>query len=133
MGVTVDSTFVVNVIRGDPGALSKGAEIDERGEARFVSTPVLYEVTTGILFRESRQDAESFARLAARFALLPFDASSARKAAEIQTDLLRAGRPKSHTDVMIAAIAVTGGHSLVTRDRGFRDIASVVELSLESY
>ncbi len=133
MGVTADSTFIVDVMKGDRGALSKAADLEQRREPRFLSTPVLYEVTTGILFRESRREAETFARLASRFAFLPFNEPSARMAAEIQSELLRAGRPKSHTDVMIAAIAAVGGHSLITRDRDFQDIASVAELTLVSY
>lgn len=133
MGVTVDSTFLIDVMKGDRGALAKDAEVDARRDPRFLSTPVLYEVGAGILFRRSRQEAEAFARLASRFSVLPFDERSARKASEIQADLYRAGRPKSHTDVMIAGIAAVHGHTLVTRDRDFQDIAAIVGLSLESY
>jgi len=133
MGVTMDSTFLIDVMDGDRGALAKANDLQEGRHPLFVGTPVLYEVTTGILFRGSRQEAEAFASLASRFTILPFDEPSARRAAEIQSDLLRVGRPKGHTDVMIAGIAAAGGHSLVTRDRDFEDIAGVVGLSLESY
>ena len=133
MGITVDSTFLVDLMKGDPGARGKAADLNARRESRFLSTPVLYEVLVGILFRGSRQEAEVFAGIASRFAILPFDERSARTAADIQTDLLRAGRPKSHADVMIASVAAAGGHSLVTRDHGFQDIAGIVGLSLESY
>ena len=133
MGVTLDSTFLIDLLDEDQGAVEKANDLHEGRHPLFIGTPVLYEVTTGILFRGSRQEAEVFARLAFRFTVLPFDEPSARKAAEIQADMLRAGRPKQHTDVMVAAIAAAGGHSLVTRDRDFEDIAAVIGLSVESY
>jgi len=133
VGVAADSTFLVDLIKGDRGARGKAADLDARRESRLLSTPVLYEVLVGILFRGSRQEAEVFAGIASRFTILPFDERSARRAAEIQTELLRAGRPKSHADVMIASVAAEGGHSLVTRDRDFQDIAAVAGLTVETY
>ena len=133
LGVTLDSTFLIDLMDEDRGAVTKANELHEGRHPLFIGTPVLYEVTTGILFGGSRQEAEAFARLASRFTVLPFDEPSARKAAEMQSDMLRVGRPKQHTDVMVAAIAAAGGHSLVTRDRDFEDIARIVGLSLESY
>jgi predicted nucleic acid-binding protein len=129
----MDSTFLIDVMDEDRRALAKAEELHEGRHPLFIGTPVLYEVTTGILFRGSRQEAQAFSRLASRFTILPFDEPSAKRAAEIQADLLRVGKPKGQTDVMIAGIAAAGGHSLVTRDRDFEDIAAVVGLALESY
>ena len=86
-----------------------------------------------MLYTRSRSEASAFRGLASRFALLPFDEAAAMKAAEIRAELMRLGRVKSHVDVMIAGVAAAAGHTLVSRDDDFRDIAQAVGLVLESY
>ena len=133
MGITVDTTYVVDYLRDDEGALTKSEELDRRKEAKFLSTPVLYEISAGLLHRRSRSETAAFRALASSFVLLPFDESAAVLAAEIRAELLRLGRVKGNVDVMIAGIAAAGGHSLITRDEDFRAIAETITLSLESY
>ena len=58
---------------------------------------------------------------------------AALKAAEIRAELLRLGRVKSHVDIMIAGVALEGSHTLVTRDRDFKEIAETVGLDVEAY
>jgi len=133
MGVTVDTNFIIDVLRADPAALVKSQEIDVRPETKLLSTPVLYEITSGLLYTRSRSEAGAFRTLASRFAILPFDEPAAARAAEIRAELMRLGRLKSHVDVMIAGVAAAGGHVLVTRDRDFEDIAEAVGLVVEPY
>ena len=121
------------MLRSDAAALAKSAELDGRPDIKILSTPVLYEITSGLLYTRSRSEASAFRALAARFAILPFDEAAASKAAEIRAELMRLGRAKSHVDVMIAGIASAAGHSLVTRDRDFAEVASTVGLVLETY
>ena len=133
LGITVDSNFIIDVLRLDPDALAKSTELDGRADVKLLSTPVLYEITSGLLYTRSRSEASAFRALAARFAVLPFDEPAATKAAEIRAELMRLGRVKSHVDVMIGGVAASGGHALVTRDRDFENIAPTVGLVLESY
>ena len=133
MGITVDSNFIIHILRSDPAALAKAKQIDDSGQAKFLSTPVLYEISAGLLFTGSRTEATAFLALASRFASLPFDESAALKAAEIRAELLRLGRVKSHVDIMIAGIALQASHLLVTRDQDFKEISDGVGLKLESY
>ncbi|MEK6987861.1 MAG: PIN domain-containing protein [Candidatus Thermoplasmatota archaeon] len=133
LGITVDSNYVIDLLRLERGAVSKAEEMDRRPDVKTLSTPVLYEVSAGLLFSRSRSEAAAFRAIAARFQVLPFDESAATKAAEIRAELMRLGRSKGHVDVMIAGIAAAGGHVLVTRDRDFRDIADTMGLRLEAY
>ncbi len=133
MGVTVDTNFIIHILRSDPAALEKAKEVEDRGEAKFLSTPVLYEISAGLLFTRSRTEAAAFRALASRFGSLPFDESAALKAADIRAELLRMGRAKSHVDIMIAGIALEGSHVLITRDRDFKDIAETVGPNVEAY
>lgn len=43
----------------------------------------------------------------------------------------RLGRVKNVVDILAADIALAGDHFLVTRDRGFRDIAEATGLVIE--
>ena len=133
MGATLDTTFIIDLLRGDSGARAKARELDGRKEPTILSTPVLYEISSGLLYRRSRSETAAFRALASRFDLHAFDESSAVRAAEIRAELMRLGRVKGHVDLMLAGIAVAGGHTLVTRDRDFHEIAKAVTLSLESY
>ncbi len=133
MGITVDTSYVIDVLREDEGALAKSEELDHRREAKFLSTPVLYEVSAALLHRRSRSETAAFRALASSFVVLPFDEPSAMKAAEIRTELLRMGRVKGHVDVMIGGIAAAGGHTLITRDQDFQEIAETMALSIDSY
>ncbi|MEK6851485.1 MAG: PIN domain-containing protein [Candidatus Thermoplasmatota archaeon] len=132
-GITVDSTFVIDVIRNDPAALSMSEDLVRRRETKFLTTPVIYEITSGLLYTRSRSEAAAFRAIASRFAVLPFDEPSAVRAADIRAELIRLGRVKGHVDVMIAGIAAEGGHTLVTRDRDFRQISEATGLRVESY
>lgn len=133
MGITVDSNFIIHLLRSDPTALVKAKQIDDSGQAKFLSTPVLYEISAGLIFTGSRTEASAFRALASRFGSLPFDEVAAGRAAEIRAELLRLGRAKSHLDIMIAGIALQGSHALVTRDRDFEEIAETLGLNVESY
>lgn len=133
MGITVDTNFIIDFLRADPAAVAKAKDLDGRRETKFLTTPVLYEVSAGLLFTRSRSETARFHGLASRFAILPFDEPAAMRAAEIRAELLRLGRAKSHVDVMIAGMAAAGGHVLVSRDRDLRELSETIGLNLESY
>jgi predicted nucleic acid-binding protein len=102
-------------------------------EARFIAAPVVFEVSSGLLYRRARRQAAEFRNIAARFSPLAFDAAAARRAAEIRAEFKAIGRPKAPVDAMIAGTALAGGHALVTRDRNFDAIADAFGLRIDSY
>lgn len=69
----------------------------------------------------------------ARFHVAPLDLASAERAAAIRVELSRVGRFKGVGNVLAAWIALSGNHSLVTRDEEFREIAEASGLAVESY
>jgi predicted nucleic acid-binding protein len=133
MGVTVDSSFVIDILRSESAALAKDKELKDRRETKFLTTPVLYEITSGLLFTRSRSEAAAFHGLASGFPILSLDEASARRAAEIRAELLHSGKVKDHVDVMLAGITLEGGHTLVTRDKDFQDVGQVMGLNVETY
>ena len=133
MGYVLDSTFIVDLLRSDSSAKKRAKELDARREPKLLSTPVLYEVASGLLHTRSRSEAAAFHRLSANYTIVPLDEASAMRAAEIRSELLKLGRVKSHVDTMIAGIAAAGGHILVSRDADFQAISGALGLQVESY
>lgn len=107
--------------------------MDARREPTLLSTPVLYEIASGLLYTRSPSESAAFLRLSANYTIVPFDEVSALKAAEIRAELMKLGRVKSHVDTMIAAIAAAGRHIVVSRDADFRVISGALGLQVESY
>ncbi len=133
VGVAVDTSFVIDLLQGHDKALAKARELEGEDEPRFLPAPVLYEVEAGLRFTRSRLEAARFREIAGGFPLLPLDEAAALAAAKLRAELLRLGRPKSHSDVMIAGTAMAGNHRLVTRDADIREVGEEVGLLVEGY
>lgn len=131
--ISLDTNFLVDLLRGSKDAVEKAREIDGSGAAVYISTPVLYEIQAGLFHRRSRSEAEAFRALASRYGILPFDQESAVKAAEIRAELLRLGRPKAHVDVMVAGIALARGLKLVSRDEDIIALGGTFGFRVERY
>ncbi len=102
----------------------------QAADALFVASFSLAEIERGVLERTAgrkRDDLEAWFRgpggLKALFAgrILPFDERAAAEWARIMADGAAAGRPRSATDMIIAATAAANGCTVVTlNDRDFR-------------
>ncbi len=130
MGTVLDTTILIDILRGEETAVLLADRLDEGQEPVLIPTPALYEIETGLQFTGSRSEAKRFERSASRFPLASFDEAAARQAAGIRAELLRLGTVKSHPDVMIAGIAAAGNHRLVTRDGDFETIADAMGLDV---
>ncbi len=133
MGYVFDASTLIDLVRGDEAVVARAADIDMSGATKLLATPVLFEIMTGLLFTQSRTEANRWRRALSSFQLLPFDEHAARAAAEIQAELMRAGRRSSDTDVMIAGIAAANGHVLVTQDKNLAAIDIPIGLDVETY
>lgn len=133
MGLALDSTLFVDLARRRPAALRKIDELDSRDDVKIIPTPVAYEVLAGILQARSRTQASLFRGWISRFHVAPLDLAGAEHAAKLRAELTALGRVKSTGDILTAGIALAGGHSMISRDRDFRDIAEVTGLVVEAY
>jgi predicted nucleic acid-binding protein len=133
MGVTVDTCFLIDLLKEKPSASHKLRELGNRPESKVLTTPVLFEILTGIRYTGSRTEEAAFRAIAARFRVEPFDSSAAEKAAEIRAELLHHGKTPGQIDVMIAGIALARGHTLISNDSALRAAARAVGLSHEGY
>ena len=133
MAYILDTSFIIDLMRSDTGAVGKAREMERLRDRKLLPAPVLYEITAGFIFSRSKSESAVFQRLAERFIIVPFDESAALSAAEIRAELLKTGRVKSHVDTMIAGIALAGGNVLITRDADFNAIGESLGLEIAGY
>jgi predicted nucleic acid-binding protein len=133
VGVALDSTLFIDLARRRPSAIAKVDELDGRHEVKVIPTPVAFEILSGIVQTRSRTQASLFKGWVGRFHVAPLDLAAAEGAATIRAEFAHLGRAKESVDVLAAGIALSGGHSLVTRDRDFREIGEATGLVIEPY
>ena len=112
----LDSDFLIAVLRGDPQARRKLGQLDAEG--RHSTTSVnSFELFYGAnRSRERRKNTEEVERLLQRLDTLPFDKGSSERAGEELASLAGRGRSLDFRDAMIAAVAVSKGLCVVTRN-----------------
>jgi predicted nucleic acid-binding protein len=126
---SLDSTFLIDLLRRVPSAVAHLDRLEAAHEPRFVTPPAAAEVMVGAhgIGGKSLHVAEE---LIASLPWLEFDRESCRLAGRIEAELIARGEPMSASDLFIAAVSLRHEQRLVTRDRGF---ARVPGLRVETY
>lgn len=130
--VFLDTTFLVDFLRGDAGAI--GIMKKSEGSQWYTSEINVFELVEGA-YLGNRPIAEHLAKIFAMLALvtvLPFDRKAALKAGMISGSSIKAGAKVGETDCLIAGIALANGIStIVTRNK--KDFERIGELTILSY
>jgi len=117
----LDSSFLIDFCRKRAKTFEIYKGIKESGGAIFVTSISLMELWEGALKSEfPEKEKLKVEEMLASLRSLDFDFSAAQKAAELNITLK--DNPLEVTDIMIAAIAMTHGETLVTRDEHFARI-----------
>ena len=112
----LDTTFLVDVLRGDSDVTDRLEAVDESGTP-FVSAVTMMELAEGIQLADaSPAERAAVTDLLENVNEIPFDRQCAMRAGELNADLVTAGEPVDETDVMIAATALVHGYPVVTRN-----------------
>jgi len=133
VGLTLDSSALIDVLRGDEKALRATDLLEGEGNLLVLSTVAVFEVLSGVEYTRSRLERSRLETLLSRFRIDTFDQNSARRAAELRAELRREGRSPGAPDVMIAGQALAGGHTLVTRDKVLGSVAAASGLKVVIY
>jgi predicted nucleic acid-binding protein len=126
----LDTTFLVDVLRGDERVRDRLAMVDESGTP-FVSAISIMELAEGIRLADaSDTERDDVDALLEDVTELPFDRNCATVAGQHNADLIDAGEPIDETDVMIAATALVYDHPVVTRNTAHFDRFDGLEVRL---
>ncbi len=113
----VDTTFVIDLLRGDRPALDLLAELERGSSALRVPSVVFQELTDA--WARSRVPARDFDRvmeiLAAQDVVVAAPAH-ARRAGRLAADLARDGEPIDPLAAQVAGACLVEDEALVTRD-----------------
>jgi tRNA(fMet)-specific endonuclease VapC len=112
----LDSTFLIDVLRGDAAVSELIEEIDASGTP-FVSSVTVMELHEGIHLADATDAERSrVSELLTGINERPFDRACAMRAGEINARLVSDGVPIDETDVMIAATALVDDRPVVIRN-----------------
>ena len=132
-----DTSFLIDLINGDAGALGKAEEVDAEALFKAISIVTVHEYLRGVyyLYAHDRELLKSKLKRAeaelTRFEILPYTYEVAKSAAEIDATLALNGKSISFSDVIIAATTLHYKLTLVTRNTAhFKRIS---ELNIETY
>ena len=127
--VLVDSSVWIDFLRGDAAAVQRvDPLLAERRAA--VSGPVYAEVVSGA---PNRPAFDQLATLFHSVAWLVPPLAAWEEIAEARFALARHGAQTHLIDLLIAVTALHSRHSLLTRDKDFRQIARIVPVEIEIF
>lgn len=127
----LDTTFVIDVLNGDPGAERRRIELDERGDAA-VSAVSVFELVEGAYLSDRTDDElAAILELLSRLHVLPVDGEIALLAGELSAELIGRGERVEAEDVLIGATAVKNDESILTRNVDHFD--RLEDVAIETY
>jgi len=129
--VILDSTFLIDVLRGEGTVEELLGEVDASGPP-FLTSVTVMELYEGIYLAESTERERAVVEeMLDGINEIPFDRTCAKRAGKINAELIASGQPVDETDVMIAATALDYELPVVTRN--VDHFERIEELEVVSY
>ena len=128
----LDTSFLIDLLRGDAGAMKKASGLDEVGLNATTEINV-FELAYGIhrgKLASRRARLAQLERLLSRLITLPLNHEAALKAGEVLGKLAGDGKEVSVLDGLVASIALTHGcEAIVTRNvEHFKNMPIQIEI-----
>ncbi|WP_121821921.1 PIN domain-containing protein [Halostella salina] len=126
----LDTSFLIDLFDGEPGAFEKGNELVDGGTVQRIPSPVVSELSYGVAFGtdDERRQVRNALRM---YPVVEQDASLARRAGELlaQADMEADGESGiDKVDPMVAAVADAYGEPVLTANvEDFRSLGVDVE------
>ncbi|MFA4859762.1 type II toxin-antitoxin system VapC family toxin [Methanoregula sp.] len=117
-----DTSFLVDLMRRDPGALRSYAGFEQQGIALSTSAVTAMELYKGAYVSKNPDNPLKVRTILELFTLLPLDETVYEVFGRIAAGLYLAGTPVGDFDEVIAAIALCHDGEIITRDAHFKKI-----------
>lgn len=119
----LDTSFIVDLLRGKPEAHQKLAEMEAEGGSFSTTEINVLELYRGAyLSRKTHQNLEEIRKLLECFQVLELEESVYEVFASLSARLLSEGKPIGAFDELIAAITLLQEGQIVTRDEHFKKV-----------
>jgi predicted nucleic acid-binding protein len=125
----LDTSFLIDVLRGHRGAAAKAEILDSEAETITIPAPALAEFLDGAYFAGGAYLAKALQLVAGRD-VVPFDKECSLIAGQLRADLRSRGISLPMLDAMVASTVLRHHSILITGDAGF---ARIPGLAVESY
>lgn len=128
----LDTSFLIDVMRGYRPALALRDEIDGSSEAVRIPTLAVYELWKGVArARQPPREQEAVEEAIRAFPVLDMRIEHARRAGQVAGDLARRGIVLPDADLLLAGTALEEGDEILTRNA--RDFERVPDLRVRTY
>lgn len=112
-----DTSFIIDLMRGDETALEKLSEIVDRGLGHYIASPTVMELAVGVsVAKLPKKEREKVEEIIEGFQILPLDSTSAWRSGVELAKLRKVGMPLDPIDAQIADIALQNDDVIVTRN-----------------
>lgn len=113
----LDTTFLVDVLRGKKEISSIVEELDLEEDTLAIASPSIMEIWSGAcMAKASKAEKEKINALLQSLEVLNLDEKAAKEAGEMEAELMQRGQIIETEDMMIAAIAKVHQEKIITRD-----------------
>jgi hypothetical protein len=130
--VLLDTSFLIDLMRGDEGAVSKAEELESNLVQQRISAMTLFELHYGIVRSDqSEAERERVEDVLASKPVHPADTAVMRKSGRLAGELAASGGPVSDSDVIIGATASVVDEPVLTRN--VDDFERLDGVSIETY
>ena len=128
----LDTSFVIDLLRGKKSAEEKAQELDKENQSVTIPTPVVFELFVGVVQADApvseRRKVEKFT---SAYGHSDLRYEEAKTAGEVLGNLLIKGKRIGIIDSLIVSFALNRGESILTRDP--EHFGRIEGVTVESY
>lgn len=128
----LDTTFLIDILRNEPGAAAKAIQLDTE-VAIFTTEANIYEIVSGLRKGADLERAlRDLEMLISRLTVLPLDRKASMMAGIIARELLQGGKMIDDVDCLTAGTLIANGCDTVVT-RNVKHFGRIRDLKVESY
>lgn len=120
-----DTSFVIDLMRRDPGALSLYEEYEQQGRALQTTGITALELYKGAFMSGNEDNRLKVAALLELFTVLPVDETIYEAFGGVASALALRGDAIGDFDEVIATLALSYDGEIITRDRHFQKVQNL--------